>query len=423
MNNKQKNNYYYNSITSNYDSDLYDSLLYLSNDTLYNYGDHQNANVNTLKKFVKKKIKSFFEVFFIIKLLLISKRHKKKIILSNAYVNLQIKDCITLLPPWSVSLSQSNLSSFQLSVLIKRINTVLRKRELKDFFSSKFQKLIFDYQVELARLFKSHKVRCLIVPNDLSFYENISIKIARENRIPTFVYLHGLPARCNGIDDNRADYLIVWGNGIKDLYKKSGVPAEKILCLKHPIYSDFIESTLRSDFSNVLVLSKALPGTPSSSNELILSDRTTSLYYLELVKENLKKFGVKSAKLRLHPAESTLFYQKNLIDNFYSIELINKSQALSKASLVVGPSSTMILDSLIAGVNYILYDPIIKDEIIAGAELVSPFDGSSFIKLTKTFEDFQRHVTLPKTNIDFHLLKDYFEVNNDDFQKFLKLIA
>jgi len=352
----QKKNPYYNIITTEQNKDMYDLLLGSTNKILFDYSNHHLSNRKTFKSVIKNIIVNKLKFIFYIKSKFLSK--SDNVIISNAYVNLKLKETTNLLPPWMYSLKKESCFSMTMISLIERIDKEIEKESVKLLLSDSFNTLIKTYEEEFLKFLKEKNVKGLIFANDLGFYENLSIKTAKKSTIPSFVYLHGLPARYNNIDDNRADYLIVWGQGIKNLYVTSGVPEEKILTLPHPLYSNFAETKLESNFNNVLVLSKAISATPCISTELILPDRSTLLYYLELVKENLKKLGVVKASLRLHPSEAPDFYTKNMPDDFFSIEALSKEDSLLKTTLVIGPTSTMLLDAIKAGKNYILFDPI-----------------------------------------------------------------
>lgn len=420
---KQNNNDYFNKISTTINEETYDLLLTNVNSILFDYSDHHSSNKKTLiKKLAEKKTNILFFLAYIKNIFWLSKRHQKAII-SNAYVPINLNDTITLLPPWSYSLRRSTYFSLEMASIIKKINKEYNKRSIKVLLSVSFKQLVADFEVELSRMFVAKKIEALIVANDLSFFENLSIKIAKRNKIPTFVYLHGLPARYNNLDDNRADYLVVWGNGIKKMYVENGVSEKKILTLKHPVYSDFEVLDLESDLKNVLVLTKAISGTPCISTELILPNRSVLLYYLELAKENLKKLGVHKASLRLHPSEENDFYFNNLPDDFYSIDTSAKEDSLSKATLVLGPTSTMVLDAIKAGKNYILFDPVFDGLTLEGAPLVAPFTGESFIKLSNTFEAIKENVENPSHNIDFNKLNAFFDVNELDYKKINDIIT
>lgn len=419
----QKNNIYIDLARSNLDPNMQDALLYTVNGVLYNFGDHHKSNNCGFKGNIRLLLRRLFLKFYSFKFLFKSKSNQKAII-SSAYVDIDIQGYCLVSPPWIMAIKKKSFSSWRLSGIVRRIQAELDKKSLAVLFSNEFSSLINEYGSEFRRLLKNENVACLIVPNDLALFENLSIKIAQSVNIPAIVYLHGLPGRYNPIDDNRGDYLIVWGKGIKEEYINAGMSANKILTLKHPVYSNFEQSSLRSSLENVVVISKAMSGAPSSSDEVILSDRSKSLYYIERVRQILVEIGVKSAKLRLHPSESESFYRKNIMGGFYTIDSDDKITTLAKASLVIGPTSTMALDAIKNGVNYILFDPIVDGKTLENTEsLVRPFDGSSFISLSKGSDDFKRNITNPNDNININLLNEYMGVNDDDVNILLKIIS
>ena len=416
----QKNNQFYNKITTRQNEETYDLLLGVVNKILFDYSNHHLSNQKTLKKGLKNLIVNKLRFIFHVKSKFSSK--SKNVIISNAYVDLKVNETTSLLPPWMYSLKKDTCLSMQVVSAIKKIDKEIDKESVKLLLSSNFIELLSIYEEQFLKLLKEKNVKALVFANDLGFYENLSLKIAKKSEISSFVYLHGLPARYNNIDDNRADYLIVWGQGIKNLYVASGVSEEKILTLPHPIYSNYEQTKLESNFDNVLVLSKAISATPCISTELVLPDRSTVLFYLELVKENLKKLGVFKASLRLHPSEDPDFYNKNMPDEFFSIEKRTKDESLLKATLVVGPTSTMLLDTIKAGKNYILFDPVNDGLTLEGTPLVAPFTGDSFIKLSNDFLEMKHNIENPDVNINFKKLNDFFSVNESDSKRIEKII-
>lgn len=419
----QKGNPFLKLISSKLDPDLADALHYHINSVIYDYSDHHQSNSPTLKTRIKKWLSNSLRALMKFSSLVYGRRLPSgKIVLSNAYVSLHSPNTTFLLPPWQVSLKRKNFVSYRLLSSVERLNWYLAKKEIGILFSKEFANNLVRYQVELQKYIKEYKIAGLIVPNDLSFFENISVKIAQKLNTPTFVYLHGLPARYNSIDDNRADYLIVWGKGIKDNYVKAGVAPTKILTLPHPVYKDFKETKLMSSLENVLVLTKAMSGTPSSSDELVLSDRGRSLFYAEEVKRYLMALGVKRARLRLHPSEVASFYTKNFTDDFYTIDTLGRDESLAQATLIIGPTSTMVLDAIKKGKNYLLFEPIQEGKTLENMKVVSPFDGTGFIKLSNNLEDIKRHIAFPNENIDFQLLNDFFETDPKDSGRFIQLL-
>lgn len=419
---KQINNDYFNSISQDLDDNTYDLLLYSVNDILYNYSDHHLSNKNRLNEGIvsglKKAIVKYLRFFVALKNVLFHRERNVNAIMSNAYVNINLYGVNVILPPWSFSPKSNIANSIKIFRIIEKIKKELGKRSIKILLSQEFKSLLLEFEKEMSKLFSNYKIRALIVPNDMAFLENLTIKIAKKCNVPSFVYLHGLPARYNDIDDNRAEYLVVWGCGLKNEYVKAGVNKNKIFTLKHPVYSKFDKVVLKSTMEDILVLSKAVVGTPSSSSELILGDRAISLTYLEYLKEHLKNLGIDKVKLRLHPSERREFYEDNLPDDFFIIEESSKEEVLSKASLVIGPTSTMILDTIKAGKNYVLFDPVFDGLTLEGMPLVEPFTGESFIKLSNSFEEIRNNITNPLVNIDFDKLNAFFEVDERDVSRF-----
>lgn len=420
--NNQKNNEYFNSITRNLDEDTYDLLSYTANDILYNFSDHHVATKNRLKQgfgdSFKKNITKYFRFSIFLKNFLLFRKKKSNTIMSNAYVNVNLYGANVVLPPWVFSPKGIVASSLAIYFVIENIDRELKKRSIKILMSQEFKLLLSKFEKELLKLFSDYKVGALVVPNDMAFFENLSIKIAKKYNIASFVYLHGLPARYNNIDDNRAEYLVVWGSGLKNEYVNAGVDAKKILTLKHPTYSNFHKTVLKSTLDNVLVLTKAISGVPCISTEIVLPKRSVLLYYLELVKSNLKELGVTKAKLRLHPSELKSFYEDNLTDDFFVIDESSLNDALTNASLVFGPTSTMVLDAIKAKKNYILFDPVIDGLTLEGMPLVPPFTGDFFIKLSNSFEEIRNNVANSSTNIDFDKLNAFLEVDERDVSRF-----
>ncbi len=416
----QKNNLYYNLISKE-NEDLSDTLLYQYNNFIYSFGDH----LKTSNRYSLRRYKTILYFIYSIRFVLFpNKKDKKKLFLSNAYVNLSISGFKGSVQPWLISKNSFVINNRHLSKVIFKIYRELDKKSVKHLLAPFFIKLLMDYRNEFGNLLKHENVSFLMVPNDMSLFENLSLKVCKIHNVPTFVYLHGLPARYNQLDDNRADYLIVWGKGLKENYINAGFSKKKILTLSHPMYSNMFFGELKSSLENVLVISKAMPGAPISSTEHVLVDRGRSLYYVELVRDILKKLGVKSATLRLHPSEDPKFYANNLIDDFYKIDCRDKNTSLSETTLVVGPTSTMLLDSIKYEVNYILFDPIINGKTLDyESSLVSPFDGSSFINLSVTTEDFKKNILNPKDNINQEKLSDFLEIDEADYQKFLNIIS
>ncbi len=196
---------------------------------------------------------------------------------------------------------------------------------------------------------------------------------------PSIYYVHGLPAIYTEFD-NATDYLMVWGERMKQNYINIGFEPDKIKvigCHKY-INTEVSNDGLRNSLENVLVL-------PCASNLMIqcqwdtprLIDRSMVVLYLYQVQNVLMKFGVKHARFRPHPSMDKEWVYGFLDQNFYKMDKEPLLASLNQSSLVIGATSTTFLEALMAGVNFLFYEPV--DEHGAGlcsVPLVPPFDGS-----------------------------------------------
>jgi hypothetical protein len=318
--------------------------------------------------------------------------NSKRNILSNAYfsVNSKLRDLNynVYAPGWRLTRDKSMLYDPGIFTKSEKIRTTLRVINFGDIFSGDFNKLIEEYRDELSIYFSKNKISALFVPNDLSFFENLSIKVCKQLKIPTFIFIHGLPGRYNSIDDNRGDYLIVWGNKIKENYIRAGVDPGKIFVSGHPYYKSIENRFIKFSTDNILVVTKSMNGAPPCSNEIYLSDRGNLLLYLFSIENVLKKFGVKSVRFRPHPSENPDWYSKYLNNNFYKLDTNNLHDSIQNSSLVIGPTSTLFLESIYYGVNYVIYEPSVNNIDVMNYPLVSPFEGNDVrIPVAKSEEE------------------------------------
>jgi hypothetical protein len=174
--------------------------------------------------------------------------------------------------------------------------------------------------------------------------------------------------------DTKTDYIATWSEHIKYGYIERGFEAQKVINIGHYNYGQNTVNEIRvNGIKNVLVLTKALTGA-TSSDEVILEDKFLALDYIHEIVVLLKSLSI-DVVLRCHPSENILWYRDHLNreDIKYSSE--NLSTLLGNADLVIGPISTVILDSLNAGVPYLLHEPIINGKDIFGYELPYPLNG------------------------------------------------
>ena len=287
----------------------------------------------------------------------------------------------------------------------------------RQFTRSDYRELIGKPFIDEVRLFKellassisTKRMSALCVPNDLSFFHRVSIDVFKEAHLPTFLFLHGLPGRYNDIDDNRTDYLVVWGPRIKELYVKAGVDESKIFISGHPLYQRFSREELQFDLGDVLVLDKPQSGAPFTSDAVILSDRGNSIIYLMMVQRVLKKLGVTSVRLRPHPAASGAWYLKFVEGSFFRLDPLPIEQSLRRATLVIGPTSSVLLEAMYCGTNYVVFEPLKDDRDLTNYHLLPPFDGSDARIPVARDEKELEYLLKNKIRIDCSVWHDYIQ--------------
>lgn len=403
---------------------LIDSLAYEIDKKINYYGHHfktpqeDHELANTVKLFLERHLVSLCFRF--------RKNQKtKNLLVSNAYFN--FNDELRKLgfdverPHWNYNLrsifNSNDILNFNFEIVSRTydLKSEFLFKDLTSLISDETIDRIEEYKAQVSAFYLKSRLKGLVVPNDLSFFENINIKICRNLGIPSFVSLHGLPARYNGTDDNRADYLLVWGNRIKEGYVNAGVNADKIIVTGHPMYSSRSSGyrSLRFSLENILVASKATNGANANSHTSILQDRGNLILYLLRIQRILYMSGVRRVRLRLHPSQNPQWIYKNIDSSFFIPDFDSLDESLKKATLVIGPSSTLLVDSLNHGVNYILFEPSIDGRDIVNHQLVHPFDGSDLrVPVAKNDSELLELIK-NRVEIDQSFLTDYISPNFD----------
>jgi len=400
-----------------FDTDLFDSLYFDIGCLVYYYGDHFiNPREKTIhkKKSIKSSLKEQFIKYNVRLNMLKNRKHIKQEpkIISNSYftVNSEIEALgyNVYRPIWALAYRQKLCANISLLNKTNYIKDLVLNKNFTDIVSPNFLKTLQAYRKEMTDFYNKQNVMALVVPNDISFMENFTIKIFKEIEKPSFIFLHGLPGRYNPIDENRSDYLIVWGEEIKNLYIKVGVSEDKILVSGHPLYKQYNATNLRFTFDEILIITKTLPGS-QFSDKVRLYDRGNIVVYLLQIEKVLKILGIKSVRLRPHPSEKIAWYYKFIDKNFFREDTDILGDSLSKATLVIGPSSTVLLESIYYGVNYIIFEPSMDNVDILNLELFPPFDGTyNEIPVAKNEEDLKE------------MLENKIKINSSVFNKFVK---
>lgn len=265
----------------------------------------------------------------------------------------------------------------------------------------------------LLDYYRDASYRGLFVPYDIPFWERLYIDVFKELKKAAVVYIHGIPGIYNGIDYNRGNYLIVWGEKIRQNFIIRGVPAAKIFVVCDPKYARERRRVAKPvSLDDVLIITKSATG-GQYGDSVILQDRGNLLMYLYMAQAVLASVGVRSARFRPHPSENPEWYLRNIDKRFFSLDDRELSPSLEQASLVIGPSSTVMFDSIMQGTPYLLFEPSINGVDLINYQLVDPFDGGNpMIPLARN-EDELRHFVKNRICVDPDVLPEYCSNESD----------
>jgi len=289
------------------------------------------------------------------------------------------------------------------------IDRHLRDSSFSYLIGEEFQQQVSSFEQIVDSYLREKDLKAALLYTGQLFYSKIVIACFRSMRRPSFILSHGLPAFYHREAETNGDYLVVWGEQVRQNYLKAGVDPAKVLVAGHPSYNSIVKDRkIRFDLSDVLVLPKAM-SPHQHTYEPILGDRGNIIVYLLRVKAVLQKAGVKKARLRPHPSMSGSWLLQFLGTDFYYLDTLSLSDSLQTASLVVGPTSTLLLESIGHGVNYLVYEPVTAEgKDLGGYEIVPPFDGSDEdIPVAKTddalYDLIKNKVVVDKKALDKYL--------------------
>lgn len=397
--------------------DVIDTLKYELDKKIYYYGENfKNHTEKKHKKiyidFLKSSLKNI--IFFLYK---DSSFPPPNTIMSNSYFT--VNDELSKIgfnvcqPPWSNSefRKKLNMKKFFKNSLIKKtlqIQQIINNYNFIDILDDSFISEVEDLKAMLINLFKHSNFKAGIFPADLEFFQRLSIKLLKEVSKPSFTFIHGLSTTYDLECDNLSDYLIVWGDKLKSNYIKTGFNKDKILVSGHPYYQKFTHKNLKFDFDDILVGAKPICGAPIGY-DFIIPDRGNSILYLYKIEKILKRLGVKKVRFRPHPVENPDWYFKFIDKNFFNLDKENLSDSLKRSSLVIGSSSTIFIESLYYGVNYVAFEPNANNIDLVNLPIVPPFDGSD------------KNIPVAKNEDElYEILKERVLVNPDCFHDYIK---
>jgi len=415
-------NFYYYDYLKKYsnkeDIEYLDLIKYELDMRIYYYGQHfktpKEGNSNKrINYYIKNIIKNIFWDIKYYFTKIISENNNN--ILSNAYftINSELSSLgyNVISPPWNIRLNNFILPSKffynQNKTFLKKINN----NSFFDLLNNDFKYELYDFIINSKEIYKKY-INALFVPQDMSVMERIIIKVFKEINKPSFIFLHGLPGRYNNFDENRSDYLIVWGEKIKEIYLKQGFSPNKIFVSGHPYYKYLKTKELIFSLENILIITKSVSGA-QHSDFCRVQDRGNLITYLFSIQFVLQKFGVKSVRFRPHPSENGDWYLKYIDKNFFHLDNKKLDDSLINSSLIIGPTSTVVLEAIYMGINYIVYEPVINDINLEGLTLVPPFDGSDNRLPVAKDEENLYEIIKNKAKIDISVWHDYIKTPFD----------
>jgi len=420
--------YEYIKNNSKLDKKILDSLKYEIDQHIYYYGDQfkfpkekktiVNEQILTKQKKYLSQIKNLIKSFLYKNKSIANDKIKinpnNTNIIANTYFNFNLEleklDYKVYKPVWS---DINYHLEDDLLVLLSEIKEMFSLGFFNQIVNAQFIEDIKEFYELLKQFYKNRNIKALFFPYDMPFFENLSIKLFKEIGKPTFVVNHGLPARYNNIDDSRGDYLLVWGEKVKENYINAGVDKNKILITGHPTYKNITAKELKFDFSNILVLTKDMYGAQLYSNMYRISDRGVLILYLYSIENVLKKIGVKNVRLRPHPSENGEWFMKYINNEFYTLDIDNLETSLNKSTLVIGSITSVILESVFFGINYLVYEPCYKGQDLVNYPLAPPFDNSDpKIPVAKNEEELL-YILKNQIKIDVSFINDYIKTPFD----------
>lgn len=383
---------------------------------IYNYGD--NVSSTTLTSYKAGKKRSFIYYYFkqlqyLSSLLFRVKPGTNNILSGVSFKNLEALDNIgfNLISSVFQPVGLKNiLGNGNMVRLLKKKDKIIENKSFNDLFDISLFLEFEDLREEVRNQYLKYDFKALFLKTDQTFESKYLIDIFKSLNRPSFIFSHGLPGIYSKEVDNRSDYLMVWGEQIKQNYINAGFDSEKIFVVGSSSISPRIQSVkLRNSTENILVI-------PCSSSlwhqhewgipQLI--DRSMSILYLYQVQHVLEQLGVKSARFRPHPSINYKWISKFIDNNFYKYDNTNLSNSLNKSTLVIGATSTVFLQALVNGVNYIVFEPNENGISLLRSKLVPPFDDSDpNVKIASNEEELT------------YLLRSKYQTNSNIINKYL----
>lgn len=399
----------------NFLSEEMDIIEFLYNQRVYMYGKQFKVNSEDFISKYAENAKNILREIYCYKTFFQRKRTIENAtikILSSAYfgVNNLLNELSyeTVEGPWRVHGSRNFLSD---PLYVHKYYSFIRELNglsFQNLISEKGRDIILDMLEETRKMLIKHRFAAVIANSTHTLSNRLPLRAATLEKIPTFVFLHGLPTADYDDEADKTDYLIVWSEKIKENYIKYSKFAEsRIFVSGHPNFKKQENNKLKFTFDNILVIA---PSTSDSWN----IDRGNMILYLMLLEDVLKGLGVKKVRFRPHPHENPHWYLKFVDKSFFIVDSRPVNCALDDSTCVIGTPSTVLLEALNKGVNYVVFNPKSDNgrDIYDRFSLI-PFDGSDdFLPIADSTQELKRILT-NKIAVDTRFLDEYIQTPFD----------
>lgn len=361
--------YTYHNEESKKNRETLDLLEYTLLSRIYNYGSQFKSRKPEPKLIFWLKSSLYISYAFFSSLLIREEQsvNIKKGISSSYHSENYHKRIIIHRPIWSPKKYFKSAISFKLCFFYLKLSyrltyfnfyELVKKENL--YFVQEFEKLLKEFVV-------TNQYSFLIVPNDLDFFSRLMIKIFKEIDKQTILMAHaGVQNGYSKNIDTRTDIITQWGQGQVDSFTRNSHDPNRFIVTGHPIYKN-IHKKLQFDFLNILVLTKSISGVRLLDKKFV-EDRGNAIVYLLEVQNILSNFNVKNVRLRPHPSERYEWYSNFIDTDFFKRDYYDLQESLKESTLVIGPTSTVFIDALANGVNYVVFEPVIGNQNIFGGE-------------------------------------------------------
>jgi len=381
---------------------------------IYDYGDHvysTHQKIQFLKIFsgLKRSINVLFGS--------IKQYSDKQNVLSsvsslannNILFNLGFNPISSILEP--VGNSQI-LGNSDIINLIKNKRKYLFNGTFNNIFNQFFFAKWEEIKTKIVKDYQNYDFRALFLNTDENFESKYLIEIFRILDRPSMIFSHGLPGIYSAEIDNRSDFLMVWGDKIKQNYINVGFNSDKIFVVGNPKYQSYTkERVLKNTIEHILVVPPAsFLFHQHTFGEPILMDRSMGILYLYKVQKVLENLGITHARFRPHPSIAKEWIYGFLDQKFYKMDEDKLKDSCLKSTLIIGATSTVFLEALMFGVNYIVFEPKFRDgKNILRCDLVPPFDCSEANLEIATSEEELEYLIRNKYLVDIKILDEYMK--------------